>query len=94
MIKILEKAIEKVRALPQDRQAYAALMLEEIAADTADEYRLSEEERRLNQEAIDELDRGESASEANVRSALRQPWAWAFASHHGRSLIFRAFVHN
>ncbi len=75
MIKVLEMAIEKVRTLPKDRQAYAALMLEEIAADTAGEYRLSEDERRLIQEAIDEFDRGENASEADVHSALRQPWA-------------------
>ena len=75
MIKVLEEAIEKVRTLPTDRQAYAARMLEEIAADTADEYRLSEDERRLIQEAIDEFDRGETASEADILSALRQPWA-------------------
>lgn len=75
MIKVLEKAIAKVRALPKDRQAYAALMLEEIAADTTDDDRLSEEERRLVQEAIDELDRGELASEADVHAALRRPWA-------------------
>jgi hypothetical protein len=32
MIKVLEQAIEKIRGLPEDRQAYAAEVLEQIAA--------------------------------------------------------------
>jgi hypothetical protein len=32
MMKILEEAIEKVRKLPEERQAYAAEVLEQIAA--------------------------------------------------------------
>ena len=75
MIKVLEKAIEKVRALPKDRQAYAALMLEEIVAETTGDPPLSEDERRLIQQAIDELDRGAYASEADVHGALRRSWA-------------------
>ncbi|MFO1170180.1 MAG: hypothetical protein U1E49_04345 [Hyphomicrobiaceae bacterium] len=75
MIKVLEKAILKVRDLPRDRQAYAAMMLEEIAAESGDEYLLSDEEHRLIQQAIDESDRGEHASEAEVQAVLRRPWA-------------------
>ena len=32
MIKVLEQAIEKIKELPKDRQAYAAEILEEIAS--------------------------------------------------------------
>jgi len=75
MIKILERAIEKVRALPRDRQAYAALVLEEIAAESQNDYRVSDDERHRIHEAIDELDRGEIASQADVEAVLRRPWA-------------------
>jgi hypothetical protein len=68
MIKALERAIEKVKALSEERQEYAAKLLEQIAnADDDAVYRLSDEERRLVREGLEELDRGEVASEAEVR---------------------------
>jgi hypothetical protein len=75
MIKVLERAIEKVKALPRDRQAYAASVLEEIAAEGQDVYHMSDDERRRIHEAIDELDRGEIASLTDVEAVLRRPWA-------------------
>jgi hypothetical protein len=70
MIKALEQAIEKVKALSEERQQYAAEVLERIA-DAGDEvYRLSEEERRLVREGLAELDRGEAASEAEARAVF------------------------
>ena len=67
MIKVLENAIEKVKTLSEERQRYAAEVLEQIAAAGDEVYRLSDEERRLVREGLDQLDRGEFASEAEVR---------------------------
>jgi len=76
MIKVLEDAIEKVKRLPRERQAYAAHVLEEIAAEGDDVvHRLSDDERRLVREGLAELDRGEYASEKDVDAVLRKPWA-------------------
>ena len=74
MIKVLEQAIEKVKALPKERQEYAAAVLEEIAAED-DVYQLTDDERRLVREGTAELDRGEYASDAAVEAVLRRPWA-------------------
>ena len=50
MIKALEDAIEKARALPPDRQADAADALERIVAASRDTCALSDEERALVEE--------------------------------------------
>ncbi len=68
MIKVLETAIEKVKSLSEDRQRYAAEVLEQIAAAGDQVYRLTEDERRSVREGLAELDRGEIASEAEVRA--------------------------
>ena len=70
MIKVLEQAIEKIRRLPRERQEYAAEILEQIAEFGDDVYFLSDEERRLVREGLDELDRDEVASEAEVRAVF------------------------
>jgi hypothetical protein len=70
MIKALEQAIEKVKALSEERQEYAAEVLEQIANSGDGIYQLSEEERRLVREGLAELDRGEAASEAEVRAVF------------------------
>jgi predicted transcriptional regulator len=59
MIKALEQAVEKIRKLPADRQAYAATVLEEIAAAGANVYRLSDEERALVDVGLADLDAGQ-----------------------------------
>ena len=64
MIKILEEAIEKVKALPEEKQRYAARILEELADDAV--YQLSDEEERLVQEGIDDADAGRVLSEAQT----------------------------
>ena len=74
MIKVLEQAIKKVKKLSKDRQAYAAHVLEEIAAE-GEVYQLTDDERRLVREGVAELDRGEHASDADVDAVLRKPWA-------------------
>ena len=70
MIKVLEQAIEKVRKLPKEQQEYAAEVLEQIAETGDAIYSLSDEERRLVREGLEELDRGEVASEAEVRAVF------------------------
>ena len=69
MIKILERAIQKVQALPQHQQEYAAFVLEEIAAERG-EAQVSDEESRMIQEGIDAADRGDFASPEDVEAVL------------------------
>jgi hypothetical protein len=70
VIKALEQAIEKIKTLSKERQEYAAEVLEQIAEAGDEVYRLSDEERRLVREGLAELDRGETASEAEVRAVF------------------------
>ena len=70
MMKVLEQAIEKVKSLSRERQEYAAEVLEQIAEAGDAVYRLSDEERRLVREGLAELDRGEAASDAEVRAVF------------------------
>jgi predicted transcriptional regulator len=66
MIKALEDAIEKVKALSTERQEYAAEVLEHIAASGADVYRLSDEERKLLGEGLADLDAGRVVSDTDM----------------------------
>ena len=70
MIKTLEQAVEKVKKLSKERQEYAAEVLEQIALAGDGVYALTDEERRLVREGLDELDRGEVATEAEVRTVF------------------------
>jgi hypothetical protein len=70
VIKVLEQAIEKVKALSTERQEYAAEVLEQIADAGDAVYHLSDEERRMVREGLAELDRGEVATEAEVRAVF------------------------
>jgi predicted transcriptional regulator len=62
MIKILEQAIEKIRALPEDRQAYAADVLEQIAA-ANDVFQVPEDHRDAIAEGLEQAKRGEFVSD-------------------------------
>jgi predicted transcriptional regulator len=63
MIKALERAIEKIKTLPEERQEYAATVLEQIAEEGCEEtYRLSDDERRLVAEGLADLDAGRVVS--------------------------------
>lgn len=68
MNKLLEQAIEKVKALPEDRQVEIAELLEHAVATSDDVYVLTEEEERLVQEALD--DPGPPASRERVRAVF------------------------
>jgi hypothetical protein len=70
MIKVLEQAVERVKKLSREQQEYAAEVLERIADAGDGVYSLSDEERRLVREGLDELDRGEAATDAEVRAVF------------------------
>ncbi|MCK1636415.1 hypothetical protein IVA95_02135 [Bradyrhizobium sp. 157] len=66
MTKVLEDAIEKVRKLPEDRQAYAAEVLEQIAAASGDPFVVPEAHRAAVLEGIGQARRGEFVSEEEM----------------------------
>ena len=70
MIKALEEAIEKIKGLSKERQEYAAEVLEHIAQADDEVYHLTDEEGRLVDESLAKLDRGEAASEVEVRAVF------------------------
>jgi predicted transcriptional regulator len=70
MIKALEQAVDKVKKLSKERQEYAAAVLEQIAEGGDGIYILTDEEHRLVREGLDELDRGEVATDAEVRAVF------------------------
>jgi predicted transcriptional regulator len=68
MNKVLEQAIDRVKALSDERQLYAARVLEQIAEAGNDVHRLVPEERRLVREGLDDLDAGRVVSDADMAS--------------------------
>jgi predicted transcriptional regulator len=58
-MKILEDAIEKVRKLPEERQAYVAELLEQIAAAGSGPFTVPEEHRAAVLEGLAQAERGE-----------------------------------
>jgi len=63
MTKGLEDAIEKVRKLPEDRQAYAAEVLEQIAAAGSGLFVIPEDHRADVLQGLAEAERGEFATD-------------------------------
>lgn len=71
MIKVLERAVSRVKKLSKKRQEYAAEVLEQIAEAGDEIYIMSDEERRLVREGLAELDAGKVVSE----KAMAKFWA-------------------
>lgn len=71
-MKVLQQAIEKVKALSPERQEYAAEVLEQIAEAGDEVYRLSAEERRQVREGLDDLDAGRVVSDADMAALWRR----------------------
>ena len=59
MTKVLEDAIKKVRKLPEERQAYVAQVLEQIAAAGSDVFVVPEGHREAVLEGLGQADRAE-----------------------------------
>ena len=72
MTKQLSEMIEKVKTWPQWRQEDAALMLEEMERQGTEIYKLSDEERRMIDEALKEVERGEFVSEEEMEKFWRR----------------------
>jgi hypothetical protein len=66
MIKALQEIIARVENWPKDRQADALGVLETMEAIGSGVYALSEDERADMQEALEEVRRGEVASEQDA----------------------------
>jgi hypothetical protein len=72
MTKVLEDAIEKVRRLPEDRQAYVAEVLEQIAAAGSDLFVVPEEDREAVLEGLREAERGEFATDEEMAALWKK----------------------
>jgi hypothetical protein len=66
MIKVLEQAIEKIRELPEDRQAYAAEILEQIAAAGSGVFQVPDDHRAAILEGLEQTRRGEFVSDGEM----------------------------
>lgn len=72
MTKVLEDAIEKVRKLPEDRQAYVAEVLEQIAAAGSDPFIVPEAHRAAVLEGLREAEQGEFASDEEMAALWKK----------------------
>ena len=72
MTKVLEDAIEKVRQLPEDRQAYVAELLEQIAAAGSDPYIIPDEHRAAVLQGLAQAERGEFASDEEMAALWKK----------------------
>jgi hypothetical protein len=72
MIKPLEDAIAKIKTLSEERQRYAALVLEQIAQSGDSTYELSADERSAVREGLNDLDAGRIVSDADMDAFWRR----------------------
>ncbi|HEX9753138.1 MAG TPA: hypothetical protein VGA46_06780 [Methyloceanibacter sp.] len=70
MTKLMEKALEAVRDWPKERQDEAAALLLALDRLGTTPYRATEDELRAIDEALEQMGRGERASEAQVQEAF------------------------
>ncbi len=64
----LEKAVQKLASLSEERQLYAAQVIEQIAAAGAGVYTLSAEERQLVEEGLADLDAGRVVADEDMQA--------------------------
>ena len=72
MTKVLEDVIEKVRRLPEDRQAYVAEVLEQIVANDGDLFVVPEEHRSAVLEGLEQAERGEFATDQEMAALWKK----------------------
>ena len=72
MTKVLEDAIEKVRKLPEDRQAYVAEVLEHIAAAGSEVFTVPDGHRAAVLEGLEQSERGEFVSDDEMAALWRK----------------------
>ena len=74
MIKVLENAVDKVKVLPAEQQAYAAAILEQLAA-AGGVFAVPEAHKAAIHEGLAQAERGEFVDDATVARTLRLSWA-------------------
>ena len=74
VIKVLEEAIAKIKRLPEDRQAYAAKVLEQIAAAYDGVFEIPDDHIAAVLEGLQQAERGKFASDADVEAMLGKRW--------------------
>jgi len=72
MIKILEEAIDKVRRLPADRQAYVAEVLEQIATAGGGLFVVPEAHRAALREGLEQAEHGELVSDDDIAALWKK----------------------
>jgi hypothetical protein len=72
MTKLLDKALERVRAWPKDRQDDAARLLLAMDRRDAEPYKLTPHERAEIDAGLDEAERGELASDEEVAALFQR----------------------
>ncbi|MDH6259899.1 putative transcriptional regulator [Bradyrhizobium sp. BR13661] len=72
MTKILEDVIEKVRRLPEDRQAYVAEVLEQIVANDGDLFVVPDEHRAAVLEGLEQAERSEFATDQEMAALWKK----------------------
>ena len=72
MMKALEIAIEKLKALPEDRQAYAAEVIEHIAASDDGVFQIPDAHRAGVMEGLAQADKGEFATDDQMDALWKQ----------------------
>ena len=68
MIKVLQTAIEKIKTLPAERQAYAADILEQLAASGAGVYHVPDQHLPAIREGLAEAERSEFVSDVDMQA--------------------------
>lgn len=74
MMTVLEQAIEKVKSLPEERQEYAAEVLEHIVASTGGVFLIPAEDRVGVEEGLAQAKRGDLLDKHQVETKLRRAW--------------------
>jgi predicted transcriptional regulator len=72
MTKVLEEVIEKVRRLPEDRQAYVAEVLEQIVANDDVLFVVPDEHRAAVLEGLGQAERGEFATDEEMAALWKK----------------------
>ncbi|MBR0827452.1 hypothetical protein JQ596_18155 [Bradyrhizobium manausense] len=72
MTKVLEDVLEKVKRLPEDRQAYVAEVLGQIVAADGDLFVVPEEHRAGVLEGFQQAERGEFATDEQMAALWKK----------------------
>ncbi|HEY5131689.1 MAG TPA: hypothetical protein VIJ35_31085 [Bradyrhizobium sp.] len=72
MTRVLDDAIEKVRKLPEDRQAYVAEVLEQIIAAGGDLFTVPEDHRAAVLEGLEQAERGEIVNDDEMAALWKK----------------------